>query len=122
MEETFHKIGDYILRVDVENSHPRDNGVRRGDSISRTFNFRARQITTTERSWIYESRGADAAGTSALSTHSRTESFDDLPGDSEIPLMHAKLLSLDGKPPPLEDVMPKILGKQSSLRSPKPQE
>ncbi|MFN7113790.1 MAG: hypothetical protein ACK4PK_05455 [Alphaproteobacteria bacterium] len=121
MEETFYKIGDYMLRVDIENKQPRDESIRRGDDISRLFNFRARQITTTERSWIYESRGREAGGAAALSTHSRTESFDDLPGDSEIPLMHAKLLSLGGNPPPLEDVM-KTLGKQTALRSPKPQE
>jgi len=120
MQEEFHKISDYILRVDVENRRPSDDGIRRGDSVSRTFNFRARQLTTVERAWIYESRGSDAGGTSALSTHSRTESFDDLPGASEIALMHEKLRSLQGNPPPLEEVMPKNLGKPpgASLRAP----
>lgn len=120
MEEKFFKIGDYTLRVDVENKHPTDSGIRRGDSVSRTFNFRARQLTTVERSWVYEPRGGDAGGTSALSTHSRTESFDDLPGTSEIALMHEKLCSMEGHPPPLEEVMPKSLGKTQGggLRAP----
>lgn len=119
MQENFQKICDYTLRIDIENMHSRDDGVRRGDSITRLFNFRARQLTTVERSWIYEPRGGDAGGSAALSTHSRTESFDDLPGDSEIPLMHAKLRELGGEPPALEEVMPKALGKQGSLARPK---
>jgi hypothetical protein len=122
MEEKFHKIGDYTLRIDSENIHPRDGSVRRGDGISRTFNFRARQVTTTERSWIYEPRGQEAGAAAALSTHSRTESFDDLPGKSEISLMHAKLCTMGGRPPPLDEIMPASLGKQASLGRPRPQE
>lgn len=120
MKQNFYKVDDYILRADTELQQLSDNGIRRGDGISRIFNFLSRQVTTVDRAWVYEARGSSAAGTSAISSNSRVESFDDLPGSGEIAHMHAKLCELGGKPPALADVMPKNIGKSAApgLRSP----
>lgn len=118
MKETFNKVGSYIIRHDIRQHEGTDDGVRKYNSYSRTFNFLSRQVTTIHRDWLYESRGGEAAGSAALATHERTESFDDLPSDAEVKFMHQKLVELGGTPPSLEEVLPDNLGKKSSgLRS-----
>lgn len=105
MEENFDKIGDYTLRIDASQKEPSDDGVRRGNGYTKLFNFLARQVTTIHRDWVYEGRGANAGGTSALCTHTCTESFSDLPSTAEVRVMHAKLISLGGHPPALEEIL-----------------
>ena len=119
MEEKFEKIGDYTLRVDAKQNEGSDNGIRKYNSYTKMFNFLARQVTTIHRDWVYEPRGGDAGGTSALSTHARVESFDELPSTGEIRYMHGKLKELGGTPPALEEILPDALDKKSPrLRTP----
>ncbi len=119
MQEEFNRVGDYTLRVDFNRHEETRDGVQKCDGYTKLFNFMSRQVTTIHRDWLWEGRGGDAAGTSSLSSATNIQSFDDLPSDNEIKYMHAKLMALEGKPPALEDVLPKGLGKlPASLRAP----
>lgn len=111
MKEVFNKLNDYTLRIDFKQDEGSDNGVRKFNGYSRIFNFLAREVTTIHRDWLYEPRGGDAGGTSAISTHAETKSFDALASDAEVKVMHAKLVELGGTPPALEQVLPDRLGK-----------
>ena len=117
MQEEFNKVSDYTLRIDFRRHEATFDGVQKHTGYTRTFNFLSRQVTTTQRDWLVEGRGTQAAGTSALAAQTFIESFDDLPSDAEIKYMHAKLVELGGKPPALEDVMPNDLHKPSGLKS-----
>lgn len=118
MKETFNKVGSYIIRHDIRQHEGTDDGVRKYNSYSRTFNFLSRQVTTIHRDWLYESRGSSAAGTAAIATHEKTENFDDLASDAEVKFMHKKLVELGGTPPSLDEVLANSLGKKSGgLRS-----
>lgn len=109
MEEKFTKLNDYTLRVTAEER----SGYRR-EGYTKLFNFLARQVTTTQRDWLFEDRGSSAAGEAAMATATRVESFDELPGFGEVELMHQKLVDLDGKPPALDDIRPHALHKKTS--------
>lgn len=108
MEEHFSKLNDYTLRVTAEARE----GYRR-EGYTKLFNFLARQVTTTQRDWLFEDRGSNAAGEAAIATTTRVESFDDLPGTGEVELMHTKLRELGGTPPALDTVLPPRLHKKS---------
>ena len=96
--------------------------------LTRVFNFAARQVMTIyERGGIQKytippgsNYGNSSTGYSAAVTSSmHVQDFKDLPNPEEIAGMHEMLLRKGGNPPPLEEVMPKALGKQGSLVRPK---
>ena len=107
MSESFEKVNDYTLKVKlVDNQSGSD--MARGSTITRLFNFLSRQITTTQREWIYEESSSYSkhAGHSAVSGNLHVQNFDDVPGQDEIRLMHAKLIEMKGKPPTIEEIFP----------------
>ena len=118
MEEQFNRLGDYTLRVDFRRQEEVRDGVQKCDGYTKLFNFLSRQVTTIHRDWLSEGRGSGAAGNSAVSTSTIIESFDALPSDAEVKYMHAKLIALEGKPPALDDVLPKGPGKLPSALRP----
>ena len=117
MMETFNKVSDYTLRIDHSHREGSYDGVERHSGYTRSFNFLSRQLTTTHRDWLVEGRGSNAGGSSAIAAQTFIESFDDLPSDAEIKLMHAKLVELGGRPPALEEVLPNGMNKTPSLKN-----
>lgn len=96
--------------------------------LTRVFNFTARQVMTIyERGGIQNytippgsNYGSSSTGYSAAVTSSmHVQDFKDLPNPAEIADMHERLSRKGGSPPPLDEVMPKALGKQGSLGRPK---
>lgn len=87
--------------------------------LMRVFNFTARQVTTIyERGGIQKytipaaSSYSDKTGYSAAVTSSmEIHNFHDLPNPDEIRQMHERLVKAGGKPPALDDVMGKGIGK-----------
>jgi hypothetical protein len=128
MTTEYHQIDDTTIAVASSLAFDKkDWGAPR---LMRIFNFTARQVVTLyERGGTQNfslprgpheysnSTGYTAAVTSSMQMHD----FKDLPNPAEIAEMHERLRKMGGNPPPLEDVM-KTLGKQTALRSPKPQE
>ncbi|MCC7037462.1 MAG: hypothetical protein IT560_09180 [Alphaproteobacteria bacterium] len=118
MEEEFNKVGAATLRVDFRRYEGNFDGLRKYDGYTKLFNFLSREVTTTHREWLGQSRGSDAAGVSALSSHTQMQSFDDLSSTAEVAAMHAKLVELGGTPPGLDEVLPAQLNKKpAGLRS-----
>ncbi|MDI1228172.1 MAG: hypothetical protein PSY14_10860 [bacterium] len=118
MEEEFNKVGAATLRVDFRRNEGSFDGVRKYDGYTKLFNFLAREVTTIHRDWLTQSRGSEAGGTSALSSHTSVRSFDDLSSSAEVTAMHAKLVELGGTPPTLDEVLPAQMNKKpAGLRS-----
>jgi len=120
MKEELIKLNDYTLIQQVQAPDVTRSGYNQGlkvlSQITRTFNFLSAQVTTTMRDVTFESRGADAGGSSAVATQSFIQNFEDMQSPREIAYMHAKLKDLGGNPPPLEDIMGG-LNKKSGLGS-----
>lgn len=118
MEEQFNKVGTSTLRVDFRRNEMNSGGVEKYDGYTKLFNFLAREVTTIHRDWLLEGRGSSAAGTSAVTSHTSIQSFDDLSSTAEVAAMHRKLVELGGKPPGLDEVLPAMLNKKpAGLRS-----
>ncbi len=111
MQEEFNRVGDYTLRIDFRRNDIERGGVQKCDGYTKLFNFLSRQVTTIHRDWLSEGRGSSAGGNSAVAASTTIESFDSLPSDAEVKYMHAKLVTLGGTPPELEDVLPKTPAK-----------
>ncbi len=109
MQERFEKINDYTLRQTLQESDQELSGYSQQltvqSRITRIFNFLAAQITTTTRDLTYEPRGSESGGSSAVSSQTFVQNFDDVQSDLEIRAMHSKLLELKGKPPALDTVL-----------------
>lgn len=113
---TFKRLDESSLLVRTELAEAKEWG---GARISRIFNFKARQLTTIyERGDVKDFQIPDGhysskTGYTAAVTSSMTvQNFRDIEGTEEIAEMHAKLVSLNGKPPKLEDVLPGQLNKK----------
>lgn len=104
--EKFDMPNDYTLRVSLIEEEHNNDGVRKFNSYSRIFNFLARQVTVIHRDWTAEGRSSDAAGTSSVSAHVETQSFDDLPSSAEVEFMHKELVDRGGNPPSLDEILP----------------
>lgn len=116
---TFKRLDEHSLLVRTDLAEAKEWG---GARLSRIFNFKARQLTT-----IYERGGtqdfpipngnySSKTGYTAAVTSSMTvQNFRDIEGTEEIAEMHAKLVSLNGRPPKLEDVLPGQMNKKAKL-------
>jgi len=113
MQEQFNAVSGYMLRIDFRREDYTRDGVQKSDGYTRIFNFLSREVATLHRDWLSEGRGSSAGGTSAVSSTSHIQSFDDLASDLELRHMHAKLLELGGTPPALEDILPNTIGKKA---------
>jgi len=124
MKEKFTRVNDYTLlqtlRADDEETQAWGSPFYIKSQLTRSFNFLSAQVTTTSRDVTFQSRGSEAGGSSSVSTQTIIENFHDIQSDAEIRLMHEKLKQLKGNPPPLEEVLPKSLGKPQGggLRTP----
>lgn len=109
MEESFDKINDYTLRQTLQEPELTLPGysqqLKVQSRITRIFNFLSAQITTTTRDLTYEARGSESGGSSAVSSQTSIQNFDDVQSDLEIRAMHKKLTELDGKPPAIDDIL-----------------
>lgn len=116
MKETFTKVNDYTLQQTL--AEPVTE-IRAYDTfqvysrLTRTFNFLAAQVITTTRDMTFQSRGSSAGGSSSVSTQTTVQNFSDIQSDAEIRFMHKKLVSLQGHPPAIDDVL-RGLGKKNS--------
>ncbi len=124
MKETFEKINDYTLRVDVQmlntNSQISSSEMRRTVTLSRVFNFEAAQVTTigTSATVVVPRQGySGGAGVSDTMDVTVTD-FADLSSTRELERMHAKLRDLGGTPPVLDEVLGG-LGKKAPGLSPR---
>ncbi len=114
---TFKRLDESSLLVRTDLAEAKEWG---GARISRIFNFKARQLTTIyERGGVSEfkqPRGEysyyEMALVPAVTSSMTVQNFRDIEGTEEIAEMHAKLVSLNGRPPKLEDVLPGQLNKK----------
>ncbi|MDI1228171.1 MAG: hypothetical protein PSY14_10855 [bacterium] len=114
---TFKRLDEGSLLVRTDLAEAKEWG---GARISRIFNFKARQLTTIyERGGVSEfkqPRGEysnyEMAQVPAVTSSMTVQNFRDIEGTEEIAEMHAKLVSLNGRPPKLEDVLPGQLNKK----------
>lgn len=114
---TFKRLDDSTLLARTDLAEAKEWGAAR---ISRIFNFKARQLTTIyERGGITEfkqPRGEysnyEMAQVPAVTSSMTVQNFRDIEGTEEIAEMHAKLTSLGGRPPKLDDVLPGQLNKK----------
>jgi transketolase N-terminal domain/subunit len=118
MKETFTKINDYTLRQTLE--EPKETISAYSDfqvyaRITRIFNFEAAQLTATTRDMVLLSRGSEAGGSTAVSTQTTIQNFEDIQSGAEIARMHKKLKDLGGKPPALESFTGGLGKKPSGL-------
>jgi hypothetical protein len=121
MKETFTKINDYTLQQLLE--EPKETISAYSDfqvysRISRVFNFEAAQLTSTTRDMVLLSRGSEAGGSTAVSTQTSIQNFDDIQSSAELARMHKKLTELGGTPPALE-TFTGTLGKKSPGLTPR---
>lgn len=114
---TFRRLDENTLLVRTDLAEAKEWG---GARISRIFNFKARQLTTIyERGGLSEfkqPRGEysnyEMAQMPAVTSSMTVQNFRDIEGSDEIAEMHAKLTTLGGKPPKLDDVLPGQLNKK----------
>ena len=113
---TFKRLDDSTLLARTDLAEAKEWG---GARISRIFNFKARQLTTIyERGDLKEFQipngnySAKTGYTAAVTSSMTVQNFRDIEGTEEIAEMHAKLVSLNGRPPKLEDVLPGQLNKK----------
>jgi|GEM_PF-1235992 len=111
MKETFEKINDYTLRVDVEmfktSGTINSSEMKRSVTLSRIFNFESAQITTmgTSATVVVPRQGySGGAGVSDTMDVTVTD-FAELSSTRELSRMHAKLRDMGGTPPALDDVL-----------------
>lgn len=105
----YKKLADDTLSVSYDLSEADDWGSPR---LSRIFNFSAQQVVTLyERGGLkkykqpetdYDSQNAFAA---AVTSSMQVQNFADLPNQTEISSMHAKLTEMGGKPPALDQIL-----------------
>jgi len=118
MEEKLIILNDYTLIQKIETQpditlEGYNVLLRSRSQTTRTFNFLAAQLTTTTRDYAY----ADSSGGGAtVATQTFIQNFEDMQSPREIAYMHAALMALGGKPPPLEEVTGG-LNKKSGLGS-----
>ncbi len=109
MAEIITKENDYTLKIEQQAEDSYENGAwaatRMHEKCTRIFNFAAGQLTTDRTSLIFQSRNNSAGGHSGVSKQVVIQNFTDIPCKIELELMHAKLVELGGKPPPLDDVL-----------------
>jgi hypothetical protein len=121
MEETFTKVNDYTLLQTLRAADDETSAWGAAffvkSQLMRSFNFLSAQVTTTSRDVTFQSRGAEAGGSSSVSTQTIIENFRDIQSDAEIRRMHENLKSLKGNPPPLDDILHGI-GKKSAGLAP----
>lgn len=119
MQESFDKINDYTLRQTLQEPELTLPGysqqLKVQSRITRIFNFLSAQITTTTRDLTYEARGSESGGSSAVSSQTSVQNFDDVQSDLEIRAMHKKLVELKGKPPAIDDILRSMNKKPAGL-------
>lgn len=120
----FRKMNDYTLEVSETEVRPYDEirtivAIKHYATITRTFNFMARQVTTVHRDLVFQSRGETAGGSAAISTQATIRNFRDLESQAEVSLMRDKLVSMGGHPPELEVRRGKRKKQDKKARSPK---
>lgn len=104
-KETFVVDNEYTLSVITTRRPPEDESFKALTTITRSFNFLARQVTTHVRDTVLGNEGGyHYGGAAGVSTGVIQQHFDDFRSDAEIVYMHAKLKEMGGKPPALEDV------------------
>jgi hypothetical protein len=120
VEEDFTKENDYTLVTELKESHSEGSGswgeskACLVSSIRRTFNFLSAQVTTVTRDWAYQRTLEGTGGSSsAVSTTTQIQNFDDVQSNAEIKFMHAKLIGMGGKPPSLEEIFPNEMHKKA---------
>ncbi|MDP2206727.1 MAG: hypothetical protein Q8K65_10535 [Alphaproteobacteria bacterium] len=121
MKETFAKLNDYTLlqtlRAADEETSAWGASFYVKSQLTRSFNFLSAQVTTISRDITFQSRGADAGGSSSVSTQTIIQNFSDIQSDAEIRLMHEKLKEKSGNPPPLDDIL-RGMGKKNTGLTP----
>lgn len=116
-DQTFIKDNDYTLTVEMAEEQKQPGYYdyvvpKLVSSIRRTFNFLSAQVTTVTRDWAYQKvQDGRAGSSSAVSTTTHIQNFNDVQSAAEIKLMHAKLTEMGGRPPALEDVLPEQMFK-----------
>lgn len=108
LSEEYVKENDYTLSVERRRESKlsqTDYPLTAVSSITRTFNFLAQQVTTVTRDLVYQAGGYKYGGSSAVSATTTVQNFDDVQSQGEIAVMHAKLKSLGGNPPALEELV-----------------
>lgn len=103
--ESFDKDNAYTLVQNTTyistNNHNR--------SIARIFNFKSAQVTTVTREWI--------SGSAGNTIHSQLDvrNFSEIDSKDEIREMHQRLVSMGGKPPAIDDILPQSAAKPKAL-------
>ncbi|MBI1214453.1 MAG: hypothetical protein GC185_01380 [Alphaproteobacteria bacterium] len=108
-QEEFSLANAYTLDVTRSEetilSNRQDYPVVSLSSITRSFNFAARQVITRTRDVVYQEGGYKYGGSGGVSTTLNIQSFEDVPAPDEIAAMHKKLTEMGGSPPPLDEVL-----------------
>ena len=123
MPPIFRKIDEYTLQAITPLGEKDEWGNAR---IRRIFNFQARDVTT-----LYERGGKvdykipgnsnyveKAAAAMAVTSSMTQRSFSDFDSMEEIIAMHAKLKSLGGTPPAIDDLVNTLPKKPAKLTPP----
>jgi hypothetical protein len=104
--EEYVKDNDYTISIVrkqrdmLENSSP---AIWHDHSVTRTFNFLSRQVSTFTRDMTFQAGGYKYGGSSSVATTMNIQNFDDLPSQAEVHLMHQKLSGMGGHPPLVDD-------------------
>lgn len=105
---SYKKIDENTLKQHFDCPAPGEyNGVRITSSLTRTFNFLAREIIVKNTEARYEARGS-SGGSAAVSSQIIIQRFSELDSLDEVELMHARLVELGGTPPPLSEITGKL--------------
>lgn len=118
----YRKLNDYTLKATESLSENDEEwGAPR---LSRIFNFKSQQVTTLyERGGIKEYRiprggssySTETGYTAAVTGSFQIQNFSDIEGDEEIVTMHRILVEKGGKPPSLENALPRLGKKRAGL-------
>jgi hypothetical protein len=99
---TVKKTGDQTLMISGDSAVALNNeDWYRSTTVSREFNFAARQVTTIAEFILWHKKST----TPGVSCSTSVTNFADIEGKEEIAFAHRQLRELGGKPPPLADVI-----------------
>ncbi len=124
MPPSFKKLDEYTLQVLTPLNETGDEWG--GARLRRIFNFKAREVTT-----LYERGGKvdfkipgssqyvkEPASAVALTSAMGQRNFSDFDSMDEVIAMHAKLKTLGGMPPSIDDLVTSLPKKAAGLKAP----